>query len=384
MNKKWRDGLLAAAALAVVGGLFFWSRQTTPEQVAAVLFDMNVPARYVFIGDTNASRLASVDIESGALVGELPLQAVPRLLAVNKHHGLLAYADESARQIFVRNLATHAEQVFALPHEAAGMTFDSDTPRLFVHGATAFSQLDVSSASLQTFDGFSVLRSLHVEPLTRDIVLLDGGAREIKHISLYENEISTFPLPQGWQDFTASALSPGGDYLLFGVYDAVQAQHLGVVWRSDDQSWQTYPMAAPLLQPVTDNNATALFFLDKSGQGLRIDAADFANVRPFATAEKPSRLALGWLDQHLLVAGENALYLLDSATLQPLAQTPFPGAAHDIFITADSKTALLTAQGSRDLLLYDMRDGGAVRAVALGEAAQPGAVRMGAGYTLCH
>lgn len=384
MNKKVRDGLLGGMALGVVCGLYFWSKQTTPEQAAAQLFDMNVPTRYVFVGDAAASRLASVDIESGTLAGDLPLQAVPRQMTINKNHGLLAYADGEARQVAVRDLATHAEQVFALPHEVAGMAFDSDSAHLFLYGKEALSLLDAQSGSLQTIEGFAEIRSLHFEPFAREIVLLDGGAHAVKRVQLPGQEVITAKLPETWQDFTASALSPGGEYLLFGVYDAAQSRHLGVVWRSADEGWEVYPMSAPLLQPFTDNNAEAFFFMDESGQGLRVDARNPGDVRSFASVDKPSRFALGWLDKHLLVAGESEVRLHDSTTLEVLAQTPFPGAAQDIFITADSKSALLTGKRSRDLLVYDVRDGGEIRGIALGNIEKPAAVMMGAGYTLCH
>lgn len=384
MNKKVRDALLGVLALGVVSGLYFWSKQTTPEQAAAQLFDMNVPARYVFVGDAAAPRLVSVDMESGALAGDLPLQAVPHLMAMNKNRGLLAYADGEARQVVVRDLASHAEQVFALPHDVAGMAFDSDSAHLFLYGKTALSLLDVQSGSLQTLDGFAEIRSLHFEPFAREIVLLDGGARAVKRVQLPGQEVVAAALPETWQDFTASALSPGGEFLLFGVFDAAQGRHLGVVWRSADQGWETYPMSAPLLQPFTDNNAEALFFMDESGQGLRVDARNPGKVQSFASVDKPSRFALGWLDKHLLVAGESEVRLHDSATLETLAQTPFPGAAQDIFITADSKSALLTGKGSQDLLVYDVRDGGEMRGIALGKMGKPAVVMMGAGYTLCH
>lgn len=384
MKKNVRDALLAAVALAVVCVLYWWSRQTTPEEAAARLFDMNVPARYVFVADASAPRLVSVDMENSALVGELPLQAVAQRMAMNKHHGLLAYADDKAQQVFVRDLATHAEQVFALPHEVAGMAFDSDSAHLFLYGKTALSLLDAQDGALQTLEGFAALRSLHFEPFAREIVLLDGGAPAVRRVQLPGQEVITAALPDSWQDFTASALSPGGEFLLFGVFDAARGQHLGVVWRSADQGWETYPMSAPLLQPFVDNNAEAFFFVDASGQGLRVDARDPGKTAPFATLDKPSRFALGWLDRHLLVVGEAEARLHDSATLDMLAQTPFPGAAQDIFITADSKTALLTAGNSRDLLVYDIREGGKMRAVALGSAEQPAAVMMGASYTLCH
>lgn len=383
MGTNRRDGWLAALALVVVAGLYFWTRQASPEQVAAALFDMHLPSRYIFVGDAVAPRAATVDKDEARLAAELALARVPQVMAVDPYRGVLAYASAQDEAVFLHHLASHDEKEVALPHAVQGLAFAEGGTQLFVYGREAVSVVDMQSQTVRTLRGFADVRSGHIDPAGRRVLLLDEGERSVRQWSLPDDALSAAALPASWQDFTASALTPDGEYLLFGVYDAVEKGYLGIVWHLEGRRWRGYAMSAPLLRPLSDNRASALFFIDRAGQGVRVNAENLDDFLVFETAKAASHAALGWLDTRLLVAGEAEIRVHDSASLQAQAVRAFPGPARDIFITVDSKTALLTAVGSRDLLLYSLRDGSEA-AVALGEAAQPATVVMGAGYTLCH
>lgn len=383
MRKNRREGLLAALALAVVAGLYFWTRETSPEQVAAVLFDMHLPSRYIFVGDASAPRVAAVDKDDTKLVAALALERVPRAMAIDPYRGVLAYASARDMNVFLHDLASHDEKKAIFPHDVQELALADGGTYLFAYGREAVSALEMQNHALHTVRGLANVRSGHIDAAAGRVVLLDEGDKSIKQWLLGNDALSAIALPTSWQDFTASALTPGGEYLLFGVYDAQEKRHLGIVWDLQGQIWRSYAMSAPLLRPLSDNHAAALFFIDEAGQGVRVDAENLDDFLVFETVKQASHAALGWLDSRLLVAGEAEIQVHDSVSLQTLAVRAFPGPARDIFITADSKTALLTAVGSRDLLLYALRDGSEV-AVALGESAQPAAVVMGASYTLCH
>lgn len=374
-----REGMLGLLALAVVGVLFWWSRQMTPEKAAEQLFNLDAPSRYVFVSDADKAQVVSVDSERNAVAAVLPLRVVPRLMAMHRSEGMLAYAADDSPAVFVRWLASQAEREFALTHDASGLLFAGAGGQLLVYGEDALTVLDMATGDGRTHTGFARIRSVHAVSLADDWVVLDEGA--VSRLRADGALGVRTALPQGWRPVSAAALSADGEVLLFGVQDAAQGAYLAVVWQVESGSWQAFPVSAPVLQPVIDNAGQRLFFADTHGVGWRVDRVSGEAVR-FAVPDKARRMALGWLDQHVLVAGEGVLQLLDATTLERVGSTSFAGAVRDVFVTADSKTALLVAEGAQ-LFFYDLRDGG-LRVLALPDGVRPLRALMGASYTLCH
>lgn len=376
-GKVWNIWL-GVVALGVAAGLFVWSRQTTPEDVAKTLFDMNLPTRLAFVADSGAARLAGVDVTDGAQV-VLDLQGRARHMALDKVRGVLAYAG-GGEQVFLHHLTAHTGQGVILPHSARELLFDAESGDLWVRGEQALSVLDARGVLRHTLKRFGRLHGVHLNQVARQVVVLDEGA--VWQLSLAGEVLQRHALPAGWTGFTPSALSADGGFLLFGVYDMRKNQHLGVVWQADGR-FQTYALSAPLLRPLADNGSQWLFFVDENGQGLRVNARDLQQGRPFETVRNARRMALGWLDAQLLVVGEGEMVLHDVRSFAGEKTMTLPGKVNDVFVMADSKTVLLTVQGSKGLFFVDMREGG-LREVALEGIAQPDAIAMGATYTLCH
>ena len=378
MTGKWMRLAGAALAAGFLLFLFFWSRQVTPEMALEQLFNMDAPSRYVFVGDEELPRMASVDGEAQTLAAMLAVQTVPRIMAMDKSRGLLAYASGEENLIVVRELASHNEQVVVITHGVRGMVFAEDA--LFVYDDSHVTWLNAALEVQRSWSDFSALASVQAAALADVLVLLDTDA--VWRLSWREGELSRLALPESWRVMTRAALSADGEWLLFGVEDTDKNEFLAVAWQMENGAGHTFAMHAPLLQPLMDNGMQAFFFVDSSGAGLKV-SSDFAEISRFTTAKDPQRLVLGWLDQHLLVMSEKEWWLHDANTLETLASTPAAGKARDVFVSADSKTALVTQQGSKALVFYALRDG-AMQTLTLADMAAPGRVMMGAGYTLCH
>ena len=103
-------------------------------------------------------------------------------------------------------------------------------------------------------------------------------------------------------------------------------------------------------------------------------------------APQPTNLyATGWLDTRLIAVGERlkTWNLYAPAQAQEQDEQPLPAASRALFITADSKTALIISADTPTLTAYDLRDGG-LQSIALSGIAHPHNLIMGAGNTLCH
>lgn len=376
MRKQKRDIFLAGLAVLVAAGLFFWSRQTTPDAVAQALFDLNLPSRIVLLADKGKPQLASVDLLQRS-VQTLALPIPAEHMAIDKTRGMLVYAQ--GQDAVLRHLTTYAEQRFAVPHAVRGLVFVPKSGDVWVWGDDALAIVDNEGGLRHTIEGFSALQSVHLDALGERIVAVD--AKAVWFLSLMGGVLQRDILPDDWTVTAPSALSPTGDFVLFAAQDA-NNQHFAVI-RQEDGAWQHFPIAAPLLRPLADNAAQQMFFVATNGQGIRVTADDMAHREEFATVPQATHMALGWLDSRLLVAGVNEMWLHDAQTLAVVQKIVLPAKVNDVFITADSKTALLTMEGHSSLFLLDMREG-SLQSLALSADMAPHKIMMGASYTLCH
>ena len=113
-----KKNLLTLVTLLCAIALYFayqYSKTLTPETVMQQLFDMNAPARYAFVSDESAPKLAVIDMDSLQQTGLLDLKTPARRISIHKNDGLLAYSDGSST-ITIRNLADHSETQQHLSH----------------------------------------------------------------------------------------------------------------------------------------------------------------------------------------------------------------------------------------------------------------------------
>ena len=68
---------------------------------------------------------------------------------------------------------------------------------------------------------------------------------------------------------------------------------------------------------------------------------------------------------------------------QRIDEKPLPDRTRALFITADSKTALLAQQNSPDISIYNLHEN-SLRSIPLSGITTPDNLIMGAGNTLCH
>lgn len=377
MKPSRRDVLLAGLALGSAAGLFVWSRRTPAEKMAQALFDLHLPTRVVLLSDADRPRLLSVDLLSH-VQSVVPLQMVARFMAIDAVRGVLAYAQDDV--LVLRDLTTHVERRMSLPHAVAGLLSAGASGDWWVWGENVLLRLDAEGGLRRLSDGFGKIYGVHAAALVPQIVVLEAAA--VWRVSMDDGEMRREALPAGWQVVSRSALSADGGLLLFAVYDAVLKEYFVVVWQ-EEGVWRRYPMSSPSVRPLVDHAARQLFFVAQDGQGVRIDGEDLQQFSRFATLPNAEYMALGWLDGRLLLAGDGVLFLHDAHSLARLHEFAVPGRVNDVFVTADSKQALLSVEGVSTLFLLDMHDG-RLHTLPLPDGWRPTRVLMGAGYTLCH
>ena len=384
---KKRKSLLLLATLACATALYLayqYSKSLTPEAVMQALFDMNAPSRYAFVSDETAPRLAVIDMDSLQQASLLDLKTPARHLAIHKAYGLLAYSDGSDT-ITIHNLADHSESEERISHPVTRLQYDSDSAWLIASGDDRLTLIDSQSSEQRLLTGYGHIQSWLYSPLSQQLWILDDTPALYHYLPGGQNQ-TRYPLPAGWHDLSAAAISPDDRHLLFGATTA-DGQYLAVDWGIEQEKIvRQTPLTAPLVQPYIDNSGQTYVYIDQQGGGHLINQTAPDTIQPLIAPNPTDRYATGWLDTRLLAVGSQLRnYDLSDPDAPPrlIDEKPLPGRTRALFITADSKIALLTHEGSRDISVYHLHNG-SLRSVPLTGISHPENLIMGAGNTLCH
>lgn len=378
--------LVFTIIISVVYFFFFHQNKNTENGLSEIIIDLNNPTRYVFISDETLPQISVFDADNRSELGILKLKNSAHLLAINKQEAFLAYANLNQAELYFYDLKNHQQKNISLPNKPLNFLFDEENQTLLILFQEKVGILDLRSQSLETIGQFSDVVSFHYQPFSKDILVLTQN--EIQVINLFNSEIQHYPFHSDWKNISLSALSPDGRFLLFG---ASKNQHfLGVIWDTEEKKILATPqLESSALQPYVDNSSKYLFFIAENGTGIRITGNNLSEKSAFQTIKNPELFAMGWLDKKIIVAGKQEMATIEVESLtttQPISLKPADLNVKniaDVFITGDSKFALITQPHSSDLLFYDLNQN-AVQTFPLIGIKRPKNILMGASYVLCH
>lgn len=359
--------LLALALMAVaVGGYFYAQRQPNLFLPAGV--DLSDPTRFVFLSEKESPAAVAVDLHEKRVLGRLRL-AFPAAVAV-ADKGMLAYAN--GQNLAVQNLATGEVQMRKMPYPVLGLRIAGTT--LWTAELGAVHELTIAPLSLQKMLPLAGrFVALHIMLDGRPLVLADLPPAVVTPSG------STL-LPPELSEIGASALSPDGRLLAFSAQ--YRGRPAAVLWSVEkEQVLVVHSTAVPFLRPIFDSQGKAAYFVSRSGDGVKLEAGS-GRASVFAVPDGAADIALGFLDRRIIVLGEKGAAILDADSLQSVAQLPLVRPV-GLFITADSKIALIGSEGEPVLHVISLRKG-IDSPIPLSESIAPTAVFMDAGYALCH
>ncbi|MBV7435563.1 hypothetical protein KRX19_11085 [Cardiobacteriaceae bacterium TAE3-ERU3] len=388
-----RISLPIFAIIGIAGAVWFMRSfsAVTPEQVMSSLFDVSAPTRYAFVSDKNKASVAVVDLLEHRQVSTLTLQAPPYFWALSATQGKLFYSAYDDTVVHIHDVANHNEQQLNLPHRIQAWQYSDAHHWLFVWGDGFVSRVDIISNDIETVDaGVAVLDGMLYDAFLQKLWLIDGEHNQLTAWALTEAEqnptLYHYPLSVGAHDFAPLTSTPDGLYLLIGFADENNQYQLKL-WDMTIAAWVEKPFLlhqSPLVRPYAGARGRYLWVFAQDGQGLRIDVASPHLTEVVKTSVAGVKhIATGWLDQRLLVAGESNAEIYEAGSLNRVAQIALPSTVQEVFITADSKTALLTVDGTPFLYAIELKGGG-FSELELGGIANPDKVIMGASATLCH
>lgn len=383
-GRKIFDAVIVMVLIAVLLGVYFFTRLHDKETIASELFALDLPTRYAFVADKEQPQLIGIDVQSQQNQQNhrlfYALSRPARYLAVSQDSAQLAYSDGSA-VLYVRQLLNKQEQRIDVGYPIKGVQFIHAPFAVLTYGDKQIS-LVFGKDNRKTLQDFTRIRYVHYAPLTQQLIVLDEGASAILRISLTSWQTERLNLPHTWQIVSDSAFSATGEHLLFGVKDTVLSQMLAVVVNLEQNRIDTAPMSAPILQPIINNRGSDGYFLDKSGAGIhwQLDSRD--EMRRFESLADATHLVLAQLDTHLLVLTEQAMRVHETTEIAGFTQHTLPKPVNAIFVSADSKRVFFTHQDWANVSIFTAKTQQWQSIFLPFNSA--GQVKMGVSYTLCH
>ncbi|UJF25400.1 hypothetical protein L0B52_04435 [Suttonella sp. R2A3] len=386
-HKQKKTTLLIAALFGFIAlaAAWFFLRDVTPDQVMSELFDLNAPTRFAFVSEAEEKTVTVVDVIQGQSIGQLALDATPDFWALSAASGQLIYAPQGSKQVYFYDTTTHESQQQTLDMAVEHWQYHDGDRRLFYADQQSVAVLDMVDKRIERIpEPLNDIKTIFYDGFAQVLWVLDKGSPSLVAWSMDDNLQTAYPLPEDWQDFSPLAITPDGRYLIFAAANQ-QGIYQAVFWSlSERQVAATVGQwTSPILQPYVDSNGRYAWLFSEEGKGLRVAVDDLSDVVDVPqTGQSLSVVASGWLDQRLLLAGKS-LDLQSSKDFQTIDQQTLPGTVQTVFITADSKTALLTVHGEAALYAYGLRDG-TLKRLELPYIDAADKVIMGASNTLCH
>lgn len=376
--------------LALIGcAVIYWASGAlsalNTDKVLTQLFDMGAPTRYVFIADDELPRIAVVDLLTNQQVNTLKTQVVADFIALVPLSTQLLYAHEGGRKLYAYNVQTHEEQSLELDFVIQAIVTNASETQVWLVGEDVVQAVDSEHLQAQEkIVGLGDGRRLHYFALGRALWAVDEKRAKVHSYDLTVQELHDFDLPSQWQDYSLSALSPNGEWLVFAIRDGHDGQWQLVLWdTSQRQILKTYPLQAQSIQPFVDSNSYRVVAADEQGGLLSISSDALENPVRWQSEINPRRLTLGWLDSQLLIGGEQALASYDLDDLSESRVQSLQGAMRDVFVSADSKSGLFVQEGINALFIFDFKNK-QMQSIELDNMQSPAKVIMGIGSTLCH
>lgn len=372
MPTFFRPLLLALFSIALSTSLYFLAR-SQPTLFLPSNSDLADPSRYAFLTETKRAAALVVDIRQKNTLGRLALPAIAEHSSIEPSTHTLALSQ--AQQLFTHQLnsGTQHQQHLDSPIDALA----SGGQHLAVRSQKRLHIYRLPELSpLQQIDLPSRNTSLHYAALQSRWLAVENPPSLI----FYDQQIERISLP--YQHISPAALSPDNRFLAF-IAQETNGTHTAVIWSLENQTpLQSHPISNNTLRPLIDNRSQHIYFIDRSGQGLQFDSRHFDEPpKIFQSLNSVSDIALGFMETRLVLRNERQAAILDTDSLNTLTTLELPESGKGIFISADSKTALLG--GKQQLFTLQLAQG-KLSSIALPDTIEPKAIFMGASNTLCH
>ncbi len=410
-----RRNLLLSAAAAGLGlaGQPAWSNSNKASNASGGL-DLGTgkgsaplyqPTRYVFVADMMSNFIAVVDLQSGKSVDLLNFGIRPHVMELARDDEMLAVGSPQTTELCLMNLKTRQITRMQLPAPTYQLFFVPQSTLLAVGMRDRVGLIDYHYGSLKVFDrlfdspqrntSLESYYSLLFSSFSQSYWVLDEKKPFIYH------KRGQDPADSAWRelDFSKRLNIQGGfdtgvaspeDYLLtFTTEDGTQGL---IYFPESDKLISTGNMRStgntykPMLTPYIDAYTKNVIFGNKSGNMVHFNLAQNPDKPERFTVDfSPRIIRSGWLESTWVLGGDKGLTFQSFTDPADRKHYRFVPEVTNIWVTGDSKTALVTLdEGPPHLIPYDIRTREQLKPIFVSGVAMPAKVRMGSNNSICY
>lgn len=384
MSSKQQTRTLWLALIGLVclfSGAFYVQKYVLPKHIRAVQANLNVPARYAFIADSESSQLAIFDAYDKKLLDVAELSEEADVMSVSRLGGYLAYASFGDQTIYQLDLTDFSETQLttALPIRQLSVHYGGKWLSYVADSAVVI----ISEHNGQRLKVATQGRvSLTYHPDGSQLLINELSQGRIRSLTLASGQLET--LVDLHRPISPLSVMPNSEALFF-VSDKSLYRYSLI-----NHDLQTLSISAQRYRPyVTNDSQTVLMITDEGQPYLNaVNTRTMLAEQRYALGSLPKPqentdiLATGWLDQIAVVAGASAIYVVDRLSGE-VKSLNMPHTVDSMLVQSDSKTLLATLKNNANLWQVSLQKQSLLKPIPL-SLRQPASVVMGETNTLCH
>lgn len=356
------------------------------------------PARLLFVADPFSYSISVIDLIAGQAVEHLSTAIKPRVMEMARDDAMLAYANPAVRGIFFINLRSNEQFSLKLPSPVYQIIFIPRSRLVAVAMSDRVGLIDYSERKVMILDKIfdspqreTFLRayfSLAFSTFSQSYFVLDELRPRIYRYR--NNEWRTYDFEKQFGNYGIGRGVVGAEEKIIAF--TLEDGHEAFIFFVDEQQLiSTGPMAIdsvtedPLVPPYIDARSRRIAFADQQGHVALFDLKHSKKAERMTLDFAPALLRMGWRDQSLIVGGDRGLMMLNMNDRSQIRTWRFREKINDIWVTGDSKTALITLdEGIPTLFRYDIRQQKLIDQIFIPNVADPKIIRMGSNNSICY
>lgn len=352
------------------------------------------PSRLAFVSGSAIAAIAVVDIKEGTQLDYFRIPIPAKILASSTDKAYLAFSDKVAHSLYVLDLNSRNIRRFKMPSAVYRIIFVPNSNHLFIELEKRIAMLDYDSGKL------SVVPRKFQNLYTRFNSIFSVYSQRVwitqeKTSSIFE--YSFLNPEKGWreikikdkQGFGKGAPSFEDVLIAFNTYYADE----GVIYFPKTGKtirtgalYNSRPLNEPLVEPYIDANSQHVIFADKRGHMKIFSLNKSQQAMSFNVGFPPNQIKTGWLDQYLIVAGDQNLGIYPFSNLKKgtLLKFGYEQNVADMWVSGNSKLLLFGTTRSNKLGRYDLQKQIRLPDIQLKGIAEIGHIRMSSTNTICY
>ncbi|MDO4682635.1 MAG: hypothetical protein Q4B17_07585 [Lautropia sp.] len=394
----------AAGSLMAMAGSGAWAAADPPAAQAGEK-PLYAPTRYAYVADRISPFIAIVDIVSGEYIDSLYIGMRPQILEVARDDAMLAAAAQEVAGIYFCNLKTRETRMLKLPSPVYQIFFLPQTRLVAVGLRDQVGLINYEDFSVKLFSRrfdslnrktpLNTFYSLLFSSFSRTFWVLD----EEKPV-IYRNQGDADP-DSSWEeiDLSGRVMTKSG----LGIGVASPEDHLLAMTTDDGIEGLLYfpeegrlvstgrmrtvgTTNEPMLMPYVDAYSRRVIFADVEGHVALFDLdKDREKAQRFHVNFSPRVIRTGWLESTWILGGDKGLLFQSFDEPEDRKLYRFPAEVLNVWVTGDSKTALVSIDEQRaQLFRYDIRTREMMEPIRVRNMTMASLIRMGSNNSICY